>query len=431
MRRASYSDAPGSPDGSVSSSPSTPSAANPQSREDRRAASQANQIQHQIAETVRLAFMEKDQSKASQNERLEQKRIKERILDLATKLSNLVGKVDELKNDKTLAKRCKALETELAKSNAVIAELKEENKTTTDKLAAKIAHLERKVDAGMNSERSKRLSLFNRWSKKHAEDVELLRMSVEESLVHISERSEREWGKQSRALEVLREKIDIALIRRLGYLPTTAGNVGYNPAPPEFHYVRGREVAVEVTEGGEMGEEAGEEEEDDEDLRSKISAFFANSPPRARPSDLQSKQGGKNPIISGLTDPPFQPYPVQGALYNQGMDAHQVINSMESRISEVARHVEEITQSRGTVDSGKELLAERNRRQRKLRQAGNSDDDDYAGSDEKNYGQNSDDEEGKKKKKGSPKGKKKGSGKKGPSHFMMETEAAHHHHDKV
>ena len=181
--------------------------------------------------------------------------------------------------------------------------------------------------------------------------------------------------------------------------------------------------------GGKIEEE---EEDDDEELRSKISAFFANSPPRARPSDLQSKQGGKNPIIGGLTDPPFQPYPMQGALYNQGMDAHQVINSMESRISEVARHVEELAQSRGTADSGKELLAERNRRQRKLRQAGNSSDDDYAGSDEKNYGENSDDEGDKKKKKlGAPKGKKKGSGKKGPSHFMLETEAAHHHHDKV
>ena len=89
-------------------------------------------------------------------------------------------------------------------------------------------------------------------------------MSLEESLTLIDERSQKEWTTQSKCLEVLREKIDVALIRRLGYLPTTASGMGaahFARGEPEYVYVKGREVAIE-----EVSVPSASTEEDKDDI---------------------------------------------------------------------------------------------------------------------------------------------------------------------
>ena len=165
------------------------------SRDDRRKQKEALALRTTIAETVRLAFKEKEASKEAHNARLEEKRTRERIFDLSSKVSSSINAIQELKKDN----RIELLEQKLNRSNAHIAELKKENKAMAEKFNQQIERLEKKMEGGFAAERTKRLSLFNRWAKKHAEDVEQLRMSVEESLTHIDERSNREWDKQGRA----------------------------------------------------------------------------------------------------------------------------------------------------------------------------------------------------------------------------------------
>lgn len=407
---------------SSTSSPTSRAAEAPKlgaaTRDDRMKAKDALVLRQTIAETVRLAFKEKDASKEAQNERLEQKRMKERMLDLSTKLSSCMNVIQEMKKDKTV----ELLQEKLDKSNAQIKELKKENKAMAEKFNQQIERLEEKLDGALNSERTKRLGLFNRWAKKHAEDVESLRMSVEESLTHIDERSNREWEKQGKTLDVLREKIDIALIRRLGYLPITNANAGF----PDFHSVAGlgdHAVAVEEASAHSMSasnvsgeekvhdmikEEPAEDlaisQEDDVALQSKISSFFAYGPPKKGKLDMDlgvdpeylrvEASGSKSPLSSPnatkacirLVRPPTPASSVEsGALFNQGLDAHNVIDSMENRISEVARHVEQLNKARLFEAAGKDLVAERSRRMRQLRRpsSGLSSDDDYPGSDER------------------------------------------------
>lgn len=384
-------------------------------RDDRRRQKDALALRTTIAETVRLAFKEKEASKEAQNARLEEKRTRERMFDLSSKVTNAINAIQELKKDN----RVELLEQKLDQSNAQIKELKKENKAMAEKFNQQIERLEKKLEGGLNAERTKRLSLFNRWAKKHAEDVEHLRMSVEESLTHIDMRSNREWEKQGRALDVLREKIDIALIRRLGYLPTTTANAGFAPSSSDYHFVPGvgqSEVAVEEAPAHAMsalsvsGEEkvhdmtkerGGEDDEEDNALRSKISAFFASSPPHShrdkKKIDMDMGIEDEYVVGSSTASPPGRegvirpPFPeVRGdipGLYNQGLDAHQVIDSMESRMIEVARHVEQLTKARELAKKGEDIVAERSRRMRELRNpsTGMSSDDDYPGSDEKEF----------------------------------------------
>jgi hypothetical protein len=400
------------------------------SRDDRRKQKEALALRTTIAETVRLAFKEKEASKEAHNARLEEKRTRERIFDLSSKVNSAINAIQELKKDN----RIELLEKKLNRSNEHIAELKKENKAMAEKFNQQIERLEKKMEGGFAAERTKRLSLFNRWAKKHAEDVEQLRMSVEESLTHIDERSNREWDKQGRALDVLREKIDIALIRRLGYLPTTTANASFAPSS-DYHFVPGgvqSEVAVEeapahsISSSNVSGEktlyeltnemknrdkEEAEEDEEDMKLRSKISAFFASSPPHSRrekekidmdmgidreyvlgpnpsssspalPSQVE-RGGGNTPTVR----PPFAESVETAGLYNQGLDAHQVIQSMDSRLAEVARHVEQLSKARELARSGKDLVAQRSRRMRQLRNpsTGMSSDDEYPGSDEREF----------------------------------------------
>ena len=373
-------------------------------------------LNHLVNETVRLAFKEKENSREAQTQRLEEKRMKERVQDLATKLSSVAAAQLELKNDTSLEKKIHGLELKLGRANALIVDLQHENKTMQEKFTAQINQLERKIDHGLNSERTKRLHLFNRSTKKFDEDVEKLRMSLEESLTFIDERSQKEWTAQSKCLEVLREKIDIALIRRLGYLPNTSCGIAaaqFASGEPEYVYVKGRDVAVEevqsspIVDGRNKEEEV--EKEADAALQSKISTFFAEGPPRVKKWDMgldvDIEYGGpkvySSPRVTKPPLPPFERAPtgagagagtgdtLSGALYNQGLDAHHILHSMESRIDDVSKHIESLNKAQQLKGVTQAMLAERAERMRRLYPGGKAaqeSSDEYPGSSEKEYG---------------------------------------------
>ncbi len=366
-----------------------------------------------INETVRLAFKEKEASREAQTQRLEERRLRERVADQSQKLSAVSAAQNDMKSDQTLMKRIQSLELKLSRSNALIADLQQLNKEMEERFTAQITRLERKLDHGLNSERTKRLNLFNRSTKKFYEDVENLRMSLEESLTFIDERSQKEWTTQSKCLEVLREKIDVALIRRLGYLPTTTSGMGaahFARGEPEYVYVKGREVAIEevsvpstsVEEGEDDNVESKEERAADAALESKISTFFAEGPPRTRKwdmdMDIDSEYGPRSataatakPASPVVKRPPLPAFvdagndPVGGAMYNQGLDAHHIIHSMDSRIDEVSKHIAMLTKARAVDDLGATLLSERKARQRGV--AGTGESDEYPGSEERSEGE--------------------------------------------
>ena len=76
---------------------------------------------------------------------------------------------------------------------------------------------------------------------------------------------------------------------------------------------------------------------------------------------------------------------VGGAVYNQGLDAHHIIHSMDSRIDEVSKHIAMLTKARVVDDMGASLLSERKERQRRL--AGTGESDEYPGSEERSEGE--------------------------------------------
>ena len=109
---------------------------------------------------VKLAFQERDASMEAQTQRLEDRRLRDRVADLSNKLSAVAANQHDMKSDNTLEKKISSLEHKLARSNALIVDLQKSNKDMEERFTAQITQLERKLDHGLNSERTKKAESF-------------------------------------------------------------------------------------------------------------------------------------------------------------------------------------------------------------------------------------------------------------------------------
>ena len=90
-----------------------------------------------INETVRLAFKEKEASREAQTQRLEERRLRERVTDQGQKLSAVTAVQNDMKSDQTLVKRIQGLD-KLSLSNALIVDLQQSNKEMEERFTAQI-----------------------------------------------------------------------------------------------------------------------------------------------------------------------------------------------------------------------------------------------------------------------------------------------------
>lgn len=175
-----------------------------------------------IDDALRVAFVERSKSKEGESDRRAEKALRDRVTQLGTQLESLSA---EAKVAKAAVSRIKVLEAEMDTYKTRISTLESTCHAQQEAIHAHVKVLEKAINSSAKEERTKRLGMFNKWVKRHGSDTEKLRSALEEGLERIETKAQREWSEQSQCLDTLKDKLDMALIRRLGYLPVMQSNV--------------------------------------------------------------------------------------------------------------------------------------------------------------------------------------------------------------
>lgn len=107
-----------------------------------------------VNQTVKLAFKEREASTEAQTQRLEERRLRERVVDLADKVSAVTTLQHEMKSDQTLVKRIASLEHKLARSNALIVDLQKSNEDMEERFTAHVIKIETELTSEENCARA-------------------------------------------------------------------------------------------------------------------------------------------------------------------------------------------------------------------------------------------------------------------------------------
>ncbi len=344
---------------------------------------QPNAIRYQklIDDALRTAFVERSLSLEGLADARKAQVLQDRVTVLGKEVEGLFL---EVKSANSTISRIQHLEAELEKSNKE----KEELRMELSELALLVSDLRRQFKDELGMERNKRLALFNRWVKRHGQDLEKLRNSMEENVSSLQSKCNDEWTVQARCLDELKEKLDIALIRRLGYLPspataclpgTSAGagefetNVGlraglnYKGAPPLMYSATSADRLVDPRTAFSSSRSKDIESSASKNIKESIFSRrvpLNSSAPRAPARRMTSKQLGvathwlssgessghetdsvdsaadTAPLAAAaISSPVSHDAPYLAGLFDQGMDATNVISSMDSRIEALMEQV--------------------------------------------------------------------------------------------
>jgi len=170
-----------------------------------------------IDDALRVAFVERRSSVDGQSEVRKEKAQHDRVVHLGKEVESLSL---EAKAAKAAIAHMKVMQLEIEE----LRKKEAENRAAVAALSAKLAEHQTETKHCFQEERNKRLALFNRWAHRHGDDIDKLRRSMEDGLMFLERESSAQWQTQSKCLDELREKLDIALIRRLGYLPSTTSD---------------------------------------------------------------------------------------------------------------------------------------------------------------------------------------------------------------
>jgi hypothetical protein len=107
-----------------------------------------------VNQTVKLAFKEREASTEAQTQRLEERRLRERVVDLADKVSAVTTLQHEMKSDQTLVKRIASLEHKLARSNALVVDLQKSNEDMEERFTAHVIKIETELTSEENCARA-------------------------------------------------------------------------------------------------------------------------------------------------------------------------------------------------------------------------------------------------------------------------------------
>lgn len=177
----------------------------------------AMQYKKLIDDALRVAFVERRSSVDGQSEARKEKALHDRVVHLGKEVESLSL---EAKAAKAAIAHMKVMQLEIEE----LRKKEAENRAAVAALSAKLAEHQTETKHGFQEERNKRLALFNRWAHRHGDDIDKLRRSMEDGLMLLERESNAQWQTQSKCMDELREKLDIALIRRLGYLPSTTSD---------------------------------------------------------------------------------------------------------------------------------------------------------------------------------------------------------------
>jgi hypothetical protein len=256
---------------------------------------QPNALNYQklIDDALRVAFLERTKSTEGQSEKRADNALRERVTKLGRDVDSLA---EDAKLAKSAAGRLHILEEELKNKNNQIAKLEQELAKNQHEWQAKLLASENRFKAALALERSKRLALFNRWAQRHGQDIELLRKSLEEGLCHLDSKASQEWQVQARCLDELRDKLDVALIRRLGYLPAVTNLPDTGTGTGSYGTLLGDSIrrTRDVAAGGKAGQGAST---GNKGVRSIFSRNLSPPPSPASNSDSDSGRVSPSPAV--------------------------------------------------------------------------------------------------------------------------------------
>ena len=283
------------------------------------------QLSRMIDEAVRLAFIEREKGNSTDAvaNRKEKKKSKEMMEDVLHRLGVLTTK------SKTTDQQVKLLSEKIDAISSLQQQTKMELKQTKDLMNEQFDRIEKKIDSGLAQERTKRMALFSRWAKQHGSDMERAQMSWEDALQNIEKNTKQEWSSQTATLRELTEKLDIVLIRRMGYLP----NPGLN------QFFQNKNMSVQENNSNESN------------------TITTQALDHSLSSSLMSSSPGEMPLT---------------AMFNQGVGMNYVLGEMEDRMNELSLQIESAAIAKGR-ENEKNDMVERRRRAKVM----NMDDEDY------------------------------------------------------
>ena len=357
------------------------------------------QFQKLIDSAMRAAVKERASSKEGLAEKRAEAALRNQVHDLKAEVEECTK---DNKKQKDLIIQVKSLAHKVERNSAVLAELQASSKEQYDGLAAELSRIERKVDASKNEERAKRLGMFNRFNHKHAADVERLTTSLETGLETLRKRHEGEWQTQEQLLRVMREKLDMALIRRLGYLPAATDGSQYSSAlhqssaaaptveaidSPHFpglaHQIEIQRHKwqlppsrlIDTREGRSGGDDAnGDDDDEDEESLANSSVDTTPLPDCDRAHSPVSSKNSPQKGLGNYPDwTPMDDYSLNNpnahddanypaGLFDQGMDAGGLLESMDNRMDHLSIEIERLLAIRKGEKGVARLVKERKRR---------------------------------------------------------------------
>lgn len=198
-------------------------------------ASAQRQTRSLIEEIVNSILKAKSFEPEAMREKAFQKRAQELALKAQNDTDALGAKLTRLET--IMKKRMKDCEDKVdALTITLTKQLDVLQKTTESKveqISVEIYNLWKLRDefnVAISKERDRRLKLFTRWNNKHGSDVEQINEKLHRELSYLSKRSNHEFNQQTETLELLKDKLDYALLKRYGYIPDL-NNMVARPEP--------------------------------------------------------------------------------------------------------------------------------------------------------------------------------------------------------
>ncbi len=343
-------------------------------------------FQKLIDDAMKLALKEHTQTSEGQSALKEKKAMREMVKALNTKVEECCM---EMKTTKTFATRLKSLEARIDRTHVVLMEVQQESKDGRDRLLAEILRVEKKCDESLTHERAKRMSLFNRFAKKHFNDLENLKLSVQDNLSKLQQRNEKEWQEQEKLLGILREKLDMALIRRLGYLPapSTTTDAGYGSnmystmQSDRWLHSLPQPVSKVGTASSPGLEDLVSRQRQDAGISAEKRDCLSTYSPRPitarRGLEIVDDASVGDSSVETVAIPisTLAPIPITSSsgregeylafpgMFDQGLDAAGLIESMDCRMEDLAGEIERLRVIQAGKAGIERLVKERNRRE--------------------------------------------------------------------